>query len=97
MKTEEIKTIDDLKKFIRTFLKDKDVKVFLFGSRARNDSSTFSDVDIGFVSRSNIEKDLAILKEAIEESHLPYKVDLVDLSTDKKLFEIVMKEGKRWL
>lgn len=97
MKKETIKTIDDLKGFIRTFFKDKDVEVFLFGSRARNQSSTFSDIDIGFISRGDIKKDLTILRETIEESHLPYKVDLVDLSKDKKLLEIVKKEGKRWL
>ncbi len=97
MKTEDIKTIDDLKEFIRTFFKGKDVEIYLFGSRARNESSAFSDVDIGFISRDDIRKDIAILREAIEESHLPYKVDLVDLSTDKGLLEIVMKEGKRWL
>jgi len=38
-----------------------------------------------------------LLKETIEESNIPYKVDIVDLSRDRDLLETVLKEGERWL
>ena len=92
-----IKTIEDLKDFLKNFFKGEEVKIFLFGSRARGDSSRFSDIDIGFLSNKDISKELVLLREIIEESNIPYKVDIVNLSENKDLLEIVLKEGERWL
>ena len=96
-KQPEIKTIEDLRNFIREFFRGKPVKVYLFGSRARGNNSPYSDVDIAFDSEVDIGKELLILREVIEESSLPYKVDLVDLKGAPYLRETVEKEGKRWL
>ena len=93
----KLKTIEDLEEFLKDYFKDKGVKIYLFGSRARGESSRFSDIDIGLLSDKDLSKDLVILRELIEESNIPYKVDIVVLSTNKELLERVMKEGKRWL
>jgi uncharacterized protein len=49
-----------------------------FGSRARGDFSKFSDIDI-LVSPKNAELEsvLSLVREKIEQSNFPYKVDLV--------------------
>jgi len=97
LKKRKISTISELKDFLREFFKGKKTKVYLFGSRARGDHTEFSDIDLGFLSEEDISEELCLLREIIEESWLPYKVDIVDLSKDKSLLEIVLKEGKRWL
>ena len=97
IKAAELKKIKDLEEFLKVFFKDKGVRIYLFGSRARSESSRFSDIDIGFLSDRDISRELTILRELIEDSNIPYKVDIVDLSTNKELQEVVMKEGKRWL
>ena len=45
-----IRTIEELKEFIKDFFKDEKVEVYLFGSRARGDNTPFSDIDLGFIS-----------------------------------------------
>jgi hypothetical protein len=42
-------------------------------------------------------KDLSYLRYLLEESHLPYKVDIVNLKHAPYLKEAVEKEGERWL
>lgn len=64
-------------------LKAQGVRLWVFGSRARGNPREFSDVDILY----EIPKDqiispgtLFLIKDALEDSRLPYKVDLVDRS-----------------
>ena len=98
MKTKvNLKTINKLKEFLVDFFKGKEVKLFLFGSRARGDNTIFSDIDIGILSDKDIRKDIVILREILEESNIPYKVDIVELSKNRDLLDVVLKEGKRWL
>jgi len=93
----DLKTINNLKEFLVDFFKGKEVKLFLFGSRARGDNTIFSDIDIGILSDKDIRKDIVILREILEESNIPYKVDIVELSKNRDLLDVVLKEGKRWL
>jgi predicted nucleotidyltransferase len=62
-------------------LKASGATVWIFGSRARGDHKVFSDIDIMFETKDNNPFPTGFisgLKEAIEESRLPFKVDLVD-------------------
>ena len=62
-------------------LKSHGVTVWIFGSRARGDHKTFSDIDIIYEIKESNSLPLGFisdLRETIEESRLPYKVDLVD-------------------
>ncbi len=93
----ELKTIDDFKVLIKNFFAEEDVKVFLFGSRARGDHLPFSDIDIAVDSERDISRELVRLREIIEDSNLPYKVDIVELSSNKKFRQVVGKEGIRWV
>jgi len=56
------------------------VKIYLFGSRARGDYVAESDIDIALDGGAII--DLALLekiKEEIEDTTIPFTVDIVDL------------------
>ena len=97
MEAKKVETPEDLKNLIRELFKGKKVEVYLFGSRAKGIHSEFSDFDLAFLSEEDISKELTLLKEILEESNFPYKVDLVDLKRSPYLKEVVLKEGKRWL
>ncbi len=90
-------TLEELRDFLRDFFRDEEVEVYLFGSRARGENTEFSDVDIAILSRKDISDKLAVLGYILEESNLPFKVDIVDLNKAQYLKEVVQKEGIRWL
>ena len=94
---EQISTLDDLRAFLRKFFHGKKVEVYLFGSRARGEESVGSDVDLAIVSEVDLSEDLVVLREILEDSLLPYKVDIVDLAQAPYLKEIVLKEGEKWI
>ena len=90
--------MDELKVIVGAFLKAQPVKVYLFGSRARGDARKTSDVDIAIEAVHPIKSTLiSQLRLEIEESSIPYRVDIVDLSTaSNALCESVKKEGVLW-
>ncbi|MDR4499041.1 MAG: nucleotidyltransferase domain-containing protein [Candidatus Scalindua sp.] len=53
-------SLEKLKDFFVTFLKDEDVKVVLFGSRATGEFVSTSDVDIGIIMGKNADKKTAL-------------------------------------
>jgi len=86
--------IDELKKFLKEFFKDDNVKIYLFGSRARGDFRKYSDIDIAIESDSDLRDKIIELKNILEESNLIYKVDIVDL---KKAPYLDKKDMIRWI
>ncbi|RMG21993.1 MAG: nucleotidyltransferase domain-containing protein [Methanobacteriota archaeon] len=75
------------------------VKVWLFGSRARGDATATSDIDLALLPEANdLPADwLARLRELLEESHVPWHVDVVDLrEADMELKRAVMREDILW-
>ena len=79
----------------RTGTSSEDVKVVLFGSRARGDYFETSDMDIGILPKGEMNKNkVALFREKIENSNIPYKVDVVDLSQASREFtDKAIKEG----
>jgi uncharacterized protein len=76
------------------------IKFYVFGSRSKNLNREFSDLDICYKEPLD-PKILVNIKTDLEESKLPYKVDLVDYNscTDdfKKLIDndlIELKESE---
>jgi uncharacterized protein len=69
-------------------------KIGLFGSRARGSPSNFSDVDLAIVGEQKVSgRILERVREAMEKSRLPYRVDVVDLNRLSKTFrENVLSE-----
>ena len=72
--------------------------VFLFGSRARKDHQAFSDFDIGLIAREPIDpQEIRHAKALLEESNLPFTVDLVDFRVARESFvRIAAKEIEVW-
>ncbi|MBI3590112.1 MAG: nucleotidyltransferase domain-containing protein [Candidatus Melainabacteria bacterium] len=77
----ENKYLTQLKKLVLDELKSQNVKIFIFGSRARGDNYIGSDVDIGLISKGKIDSSkISLLKEKIENSNIPYKVEIVNFN-----------------
>jgi hypothetical protein len=93
-----IDPLEKLKEVLLRFLKDEDVKVVLFGSRARGDFVNTSDVDVGIIIGEGVDrKKLILLREYIEELNIPYKVEIVDFSNVSEDFkQMVSKEAVVW-
>ncbi|GAB6077885.1 nucleotidyltransferase domain-containing protein [Hydrogenobaculum acidophilum] len=93
----QIETIEDLRKFLKDYFKNRNVTIYLFGSRAVGKESIYSDIDLAFETEEDIDKDLAIIRDILEESLLPYKVDLVDLKDAPYLAKTIKSVAKQWV
>ena len=91
--------LEELRRIVLDLLSKKDCRVFLFGSRARGDYRRSSDADVAVegLSEEEFRKFKALLEELVEESSIPFTVDVVDLSrVSDSLKEEILKEGIRW-
>ena len=69
-----------LRSCLRTHL-PPDARAFAFGSRVDGSARRYSDLDVALVWDRPLDLDtMAALAEALSESDLPFKVDLVDLA-----------------
>lgn len=73
-------------------------KVYLFGSWARGEEHRSSDIDIAVELPGEAPAGVLVrLREALEESTVPYRVDVVDLAEAVvELADKVRKEGVVW-
>jgi len=91
--------LDTTRQIISSVLRDESVKVYLFGSRATGDVHRFSDIDIALEAKRGPVQDklLVAISELLEDSNIPYTVDVVDLAhVSEKLRDRVYKEGIKW-
>src|SRR6218665_2275676 len=80
-----------------------DAEVWAFGSRAKWLARDSSDLDLGISAAAALSfEQMGLLREAFEESNLPYKVDVVDWATTSAAFReiierdrVVVWEGRR--
>ena len=79
-------------------LGDHDAAVWLFGSCARGQALQHSDIDIAILPRDELPSTFfSDLAEGVEESSIPYDVDIVDLrSAASTLIDEVRREGVKW-
>ena len=72
-----------------------DVKVWVFGSRANWTTKDSSDLDLALEGENKLShKLLGALKDAFEDSTLPYTVDVVDLHTVSHAFKQIVERQK---
>jgi uncharacterized protein len=73
-------------------------KIYLFGSRARGSHSHGSDVDIAIDVNEKVEKNVVgVIREEIENSNIPYFVDIVDLNVvSEEMKKNILREGVLW-
>ena len=90
--------LDQLRFLILKYINNRPIQVFLYGSRALNTAGKSSDVDIALFSKEKLPLDfIANLRELIEESTIPYQVDLIDLNeVDDNFRKVVLKEAILW-
>ena len=75
----------DMETFRSVFKKFPEVKcVHLFGSRAKENYHSGSDVDLAVMNKGVSAGRLSKIKDEFEESSLPYIVDLVDYNRLEK-------------
>ena len=90
--------IEELRLMVLDALGEHDAGVWLFGSCARGDVRQHSDIDIAILPRDDLPPGFfAELAADIDESPIPYDVDLVDLRhADPALVDEVRREGVKW-
>ena len=79
-----------LRVILNRVLKPGTYQAFIFGSRASGNNARWSDLDIGLTSRKKLagstrEK----IREAFENSNIPFKIDLVDFDQVSSEFKKV--------
>ena len=73
-------------------------RLYLIGSRARGDAGRASDIDIAILPDAPLEPGtLARIREALEESTIPYEVEVIDLSrVDEAFRRKALAEAIAW-
>ena len=91
--------LDRVKGLICHVLNGTPADVYLFGSWARGTQRSTSDIDVAIESAEPLPRALlASLREALEESTIPNRVDVVDLAeTDAEFRDGVRREGILWI
>jgi predicted nucleotidyltransferase len=92
------RAVERLRRIVLDALGDRDAAVYLFGSHARGEVRHASDIDVAILPRDDLSGSFfAELADAIEESTIPYDVDLVDLrEVDPAFRQEVLRTGIKW-
>jgi uncharacterized protein len=92
------RAIEQLRRMVLSALGGHDAAVWLFGSCARGDVLQHSDIDIAIMPRDELPSGFfPELAESVEESSIPYDVDIVDLrNAASTLIDEVRREGVKW-
>ena len=98
MNATRIQAIEELRRMVLAALGQRDAAVWLFGSCARGDARQHSDIDIAILPRDELPVGFfGQLQADIEESTIPYDVEVVDLrGADPAMVEEVRREGVKW-
>ena len=90
--------VDKVFTLINETLKDYSPDLYLFGSRARQQEQSTSDIDIAILTGKALPlHKLSEVRDKIEQSKVIYRVDLVDLARVTSEFkQKVLKEGVLW-
>ena len=73
---------------IRKHLPELGYKTFIFGSRAEGTHRKFSDVDVGILGPASVpNKTKFDIEDELEESDIPYQVDVVDFAAVNDRFK----------
>ena len=92
------RAIEELRRLVLDALGEHDAEVWLFGSCARGEVFRHSDIDVAILPRGELPAGFfSELADSVEESSIPYDVDIVDLrSAAPGLIDEVRREGVKW-
>lgn len=90
--------LERIRDFALKAMEDEKANIYLFGSWARGSARHSSDVDIAVEGMvGDISAKIAALREELEESTIPYQVDVVDMArASEVLCEEIRREGILW-
>ncbi len=78
---------------IRTYLPDPSYQLILFGSQVTRSARPFSDIDVGVVGKAPLPFTiLGRINEALEQSSLPVRVDVVDFARTSATFRRIAQK-----
>lgn len=90
----EERSLAQIKMILTKALKDEACTIYLFGSRATGTATTTSDFDLAVLANSDISVKLSLAREMLEQSNIPFKVDLIELKRTSTAFSHrVQSEG----
>jgi predicted nucleotidyltransferase len=75
----EAADLAEIKEILMRALRGKPCTAYLFGSRAAGAAQPTSDFDVAVLADEDISRELSAARDMLEESHIPLKVDVVDL------------------
>lgn len=92
------RALEEVRRIVMDVIGGGKATVYLFGSWARGEATPLSDIDVAIEPYTSLPPGtLARLRERLEESHVPYRVDVVDLRrADPALRRRVLAEGIQW-
>ena len=92
------KYVELAREIILNLVDKENTSVFLFGSRTGLNYKHDSDIDIGFLANHKLDNKLFNkISEALEDSIVPYHIDLVDFTNvDKEFKKIALGEIEIW-
>lgn len=80
--------IDIVKQIVLKHVPKNEFAVFLFGSRAASNSNSLSDIDVGIMGTKPLPTlIMADLDSDLEESIVPFKIDLIDFYQADQAFK----------
>ena len=90
--------LDQVRKLLLSRLKGYRFQLYLFGSQSTQRAGRTSDIDVGILPMGPLPRRfLSEIREELEESHIPYPVDLVDLSrSNPEFLQHVRQKGVIW-
>ena len=93
-----LNALEEAKEIILDGLRGYNVAVYLFGSRAIGTASAISDIDVAVYPKESLPSGLlSKIREELEESRIPYSVELVDLThLCQSWLEKIQKDGVVW-
>jgi predicted nucleotidyltransferase len=91
--------LEETRRIVARVLGDARATVYLFGSFATGKQHRGSDIDVAIEPAAALPRDLlGRLQEELEESCVPYRVDIVNLAeTDREFRDEVKRTGRVWI
>lgn len=71
--------LTQIKTILTEVFQDEGCTIYLFGSRATGAAIATSDFDVAVLATQDISGKLSLAREKLDESNIPFKVELVDL------------------
>lgn len=93
-----MKYLERIRKMVFDQTQHESVDVYLFGSWARGTQHRGSDVDIAIKFKGeNKPWKIAEIRDILEESTIPYNVDVVDMhNASEGILQEIQKDGIKW-